>query len=93
MPGYYDLFPRRFDFLSPSVLSGSPEGRLCAATKESDDEIVLEWWKGEKKLAIYASPGAIEYVKVWGPDIFSEMEDGNIENAQDFQSLWRWLTA
>jgi hypothetical protein len=53
--------------------------------------IVFEWWKGEKKLTIYVSPDTKEYVKVWGPDIFSEMEDGDIEK-EDSQALWRWLT-
>lgn len=58
---------------------------------DAHGNIVFEWWKGEKKLTVYVSPNAKEYVKVWGPDIFSEMEDGDIEK-EDSQALWRWLT-
>ncbi len=53
--------------------------------------VVFEWWKGRKKLTIYVSPTTSEYVKVWGPDIFSEMEDGGAETSEERRALWRWL--
>lgn len=54
--------------------------------------VVFEWWEGHKKLTVYISPKAVEYVKVWGPDMFSDMEDGDVEGAEDRRALWRWLT-
>lgn len=54
--------------------------------------VVLEWWKGRKKLTVYVHPGMVEYVKMRGPDIFSDMEDGEIERAEDRRTLWNWLT-
>ena len=52
----------------------------------------LEWWEDQKKLTIYVHPETVEYIKVWGPDIFSDMEDGEVEGAEDYRALWRWLT-
>jgi hypothetical protein len=59
---------------------------------DAHGNVVLEWWEGRKKLTIYVYPKTVEYVKVWGPDIFSEMEDGEVEGAEDHRALWRWLT-
>jgi hypothetical protein len=59
---------------------------------DAHGNVVLEWWEGQKKLTIYVSPESAEYVKVWGPDIFSDMEDGEVEGAEDRRALWRWLT-
>jgi hypothetical protein len=53
--------------------------------------VVFEWWKGHKKLTVYVTPTAVEYVKVWGSDIFSEMDDGDIKSAENRRTLWRWL--
>ena len=53
--------------------------------------VVFEWWKGHKKLTVYVTPTGVEYVKVWGPDIFSEMDDGDIKGAEDRRKLWNWL--
>jgi hypothetical protein len=53
-------------------------------------EVVLEWWHGEKKLTVYVTSESVEYLKVWGDDIGSEMEDGDA--APVAPALWRWLT-
>jgi len=54
-------------------------------------EQVFEWWHGERKLTVYFQNTAdVEYMKVWGPDVDTEMESGNI-GATAFQDLWRWL--
>ncbi len=53
--------------------------------------VVFEWWEDGRKLTVYVTPTVAEYVKVWGPDMFSDMEDGDIEGAEDRRALWRWL--
>jgi len=58
---------------------------------DGNGDIVLEWWKGARKLTIYISQDSAEYVKVWGPDIVSQMEDGAILNSSVRRALWRWL--
>ncbi|WP_216920626.1 hypothetical protein [Synechococcus sp. CCAP 1479/9] len=56
-----------------------------------DQEVSLEWWSANKKLTIYFSDTAIEFIRVWGPDIKNEMEDGEVVNPFSFVALWQWL--
>jgi len=56
-----------------------------------DQEVTLEWWNANKKLTIYFSDAAIDYIRVWGPNIKNEMEDGEIVNPFSFVALWQWL--
>jgi hypothetical protein len=54
---------------------------------------VLEWWNGNKKLTIHFDindDSRVSYVKVWGPDMDSEMETGSLEY-EGFKELWKWL--
>jgi len=60
-------------------------------TASQDDEVVLEWWRGERKLTVYVTSSAIEYVRVWGADMFDEMDDGEVTPGADPSSIWRWL--
>lgn len=60
-------------------------------SQDNGENIVFEWWKGNKELTVYVSSESKEYLKVWGADIFSEMEDGDIDK-ENSQALWRWLT-
>lgn len=62
------------------------------AILDAHGDVVFEWWKGQRKLTVYVRPGTVEYVKVWGPDIFSDMEDGKVEGTEDRRKLWNWLT-
>lgn len=59
---------------------------------DADGNVVFEWWEDQKKLTIYIHPETVEYVKVWGPDIFSEMENGEAEGIEARRMLWNWLT-
>ncbi len=59
---------------------------------DAHGNVVFEWWKDHKKLTVYVHPEVIEYVQVWGPDIFSDMEDGEVEGEEDRRALWHWLT-
>jgi hypothetical protein len=60
-------------------------------TADAMGNIVFEWWNGPRKLTVYVSPDTTEYVKVWGPNIFTEMEDGEITSPDDRRELWQWL--
>ena len=56
-----------------------------------DEEISFEWWSSSKKLTIYMSDSSIEFIRVWGPNIKNEMDDGEIRNPFHFVVLWQWL--
>lgn len=51
-------------------------------------EIVFEWWHGNRKLTIYFLGHTAEYLKVWGDDIDNEMEGGSVVECL---ALWQWL--
>lgn len=54
-------------------------------------EVSFEWWKGRKKLTVYVSPEAVEYVKVEKVGSSVKMEDGPIETSEERRRLWNWL--
>jgi hypothetical protein len=58
---------------------------------DEDGEVSFEWWKGRKKLTVYVTPKAVEYIKVDKTNSSLEMEDGSIETPKDRRVLWNWL--
>ncbi|MGH2516961.1 MAG: hypothetical protein ACRDHP_15015 [Ktedonobacterales bacterium] len=62
-------------------------------TGGSEGEVVFEWWSGKKKLTIYVTADSVEYVRVWGLNIDTEMADGSAVPFGTCQALWLWLTA
>jgi hypothetical protein len=62
-------------------------------TSSAEGEIVLQWWNDPKRLTIYFSAHEVTYIKSWGPDIETEMEDGDAASATSRARLWEWLTS
>lgn len=60
-------------------------------TASGEGEVVFEWWQGFKKLTVYVGNQRAEYVKVWGPDINTDMEDGQADSPDMRGLLWKWL--
>lgn len=58
---------------------------------DAEGDVVFEWWHNKKKLTVYVSPETIEFIKVEGPDINTDMYDGVSESARDSRILWHWL--
>ena len=52
---------------------------------------VFEWWYRTRKLTIYVEGNVPEFIKICGPDIHRDMEDGRIDTAGKFEMLWAWL--
>lgn len=55
-----------------------------------DGDVLLEWWSSNRKLSIYVDENEAEFIKVWGTNINSEMEDGLLTTGKFFD-LWTWL--
>jgi len=63
------------------------------------NEVLLEWYgprkydgSSERKVSLYISNnGHIDYIKVWGPDMKLEMEDGTVTEKCTLKNLWDWL--
>ena len=60
-------------------------------TSNPDGEVVFEWWHGVKKMTIYVSEQSVDFVRVWGTDIHSRIDDGDAESTGVCRSLWIWL--
>lgn len=60
-------------------------------TASESGAIVFEWWHRARKLTVYVTTDAPEYLKVWGPDITNNMEDGQVTSEGQFRDLWSWL--
>ena len=55
-------------------------------------QVTMEWWQGEKTLTLFVrSETVVEYLKSWGHNIDTEMEDGTVTSLADFIALSRWL--
>jgi len=62
-------------------------------TSSAEGEVVLQWWNDPKRLTIYFSVHEEAYIKSWGTDIETEMEDGDAASATNRARLWEWLTS
>jgi hypothetical protein len=57
--------------------------------------IVLEWWRDPRKLTVYVTSTDLSYIRVWGDDVETEMDEGNltVEPRLDFGAVWSWLNS
>jgi hypothetical protein len=49
------------------------------------------WWNDPRKLTVYCTAEDANYVKVWGPDMVTQMEDGDATSPAARQQLWKHL--
>ena len=75
-----------------AVLGGSP-WRTPHMSVSERGEVTFEWWRGDRKVTLYFSERAPEFVKVWGPHIFDQMESGDMLSSDSFAAIWLWLNA
>ena len=55
-------------------------------------QVTLEWWNHSRSLTLFVrSSDRVEYLKAWGQDIESQMEDGEVIRLNDFVTLSHWL--
>jgi hypothetical protein len=62
-------------------------------TVDEFGDIVFEWWHGSRKITVYVTPETVEYIKVSGPNMHTDMDDGELSTREDRQNLWQWLTS
>jgi hypothetical protein len=75
-----------------SALSASPWRTPHMSVSEMG-EVTFEWWHENRKITLYFGEDAPEYVKVWGPHIFDQMESGELLSSESFGNMWAWLNA
>jgi len=62
-------------------------------TCSAEGEVVFEWRNDARKLTVYCTAEDANFVKAWGPDIVTQMEDGDATSPAARQQLWMWLTS
>ena len=70
-----------FQWMSPTI------------SADESGAYVFEWWRGTKKLSVYADSNGVDFIRVWGVDSFNEMNDGPIDNDEEIKVLWVWLNS
>ena len=78
------------DFIAAAEKTGG--WKLPHVSANESGEVLLEWWKSEKKLTLFVRADGIDYLRVWGADIEHEMTDGEL-TAEAFPGLWSWLSS
>lgn len=75
------------------VFAADPHWIQPNVTASAHGDIVFDWCNGKKDLEIIIDEDGetIWYLKVWGPDVRSEMEDGDIKTIEDAGSAYSWL--
>ena len=76
--------------LLSAVLSEGKEILTPFTSYDQDGYITLVWRKGKHELYLEITEDEIEYVKVWGINIDSEMDTG-VPSKDNYLTLWEWL--
>lgn len=78
-------------YMYKDALTTGNEWREPHVTADEDGDVMFEWWNGEKGLTVYVSEEGASYIRDWGPNITSEMDDGEASTPESRRMLWAWL--
>lgn len=76
---------------SETANSGKP-WRDPFVTADVDGEVLFEWRTKTKDLSIYIDEDETTYIKDLGPEVGSEMLDGDASTPRARRELWTWFT-
>lgn len=97
--GYGSLEPNKCAISKASILLAEMYRQINLAhfswktphiSASEDGEVLLEWWNGNHKLSLYVGSRKSDFIKIWGPNIESEMQEGRF-SASNIIRLWDWL--
>lgn len=99
--GYGSVKPNReailrTEALLPELLNVATNAELGwlnpHVSASEDGNVVLEWWHDTRKVTVYVGANETSYLRVWGENPETEMDDGVIRTtAMDFARIWAWL--
>ena len=76
-------------YLYDDIIHTSLRWKTPHVTASEDGDVLFEWWNDEKGLSVYiTAQGKAEYIMDWGPNIVTEMEDGNASITHMRNSVW-----
>ena len=74
------------------AIAVTPQGawKRPHASHSACQEVIVEWHNGARQVTLFIDDDGAQYVKSWGANIVTEMEDGEV--TQDgLVALLRWL--
>lgn len=74
-----------------NLVSKSLKWQMPHINVSPEKEVVFEWWSNGRKLTIYFSDENAVLIKVWGPNIDTEMNEGDAEDLAEAIDAWKWL--
>lgn len=69
----------------------SENGLECLESKSLDGDHVMEIWHEKRKITFYVDGESDQIIRVWGPNIITEMSIHNISHPVDSQPHIDWL--
>ena len=75
---------------SDAVISEAYSWLTPFISSDEDGHVTIAWHNGEHELHLEISEDEVEYVKVWGIKIDTEMHEG-ILHKENYLTLWNWL--
>ena len=78
------------DTLLNSIITAGHEWLSPVISGDGDGNVSIIWYKQERELHLQIGENDIEYFKVWGANIDTEMEVDFLKNDL-FPNLWKWL--
>ena len=82
----------RLDNIYQQIVEAQLSWNSPHLTVSERGEVVFEWWRDSKRLSVYFEDSEAVYLKVWGANIYRDMEDGVLV-PEGFLALWTWLNS
>ena len=79
------------DAFVDTIISNGHVLRTPFISTDEAGHITVQWNKKPRELHLHITQQESRYLKVWGPNINTEMEEG-ILNSDKYIMLWEWLT-
>lgn len=61
-------------------------------TTDGEGRVQLEWWNGVRKLSIFVEAHRVEYIRVFGTNIHTDMVEGELNFLSDTEEVLNWIS-
>ena len=78
------------DAMLNSVISSGYQCVIPSISSDGDGYVTAVWYKNERQLHLQIGEHEVEYFKVWGTNIDTEMDVDHLK-PENYLTLWKWL--
>jgi hypothetical protein len=73
------------------IIGAGYDWREPYLSTEDRGDVSFAWRHNDKSLFVSVTESDVHYLRVWGPNIHTEMDEGINPTNDDLVELWRWL--